>query len=253
VTSAETPQERRNRRERERYARDGRHGGSRATGGKRGRPPNSSYTAEELQQKRDARARKERDAEEARARVARAHRAQQHVQHVQHVQPAPHALTSPPSHWDTVVRASERTDIPHTQRTQHTRAPRVAASATSALRLPPPAMPPTQDRCTSCSATDDLQADMSAPHLRYCGGCWAWWRAQSAPRVQCAGMTRMRSQCRISSWDEHAGARPLWDGGRHCAHHRVPAGTVCAWCGGADDLNLDPSDGAWYCQGCWDQ
>ena len=133
---------------------------------------------------------------------------------------------------------------------------RIATVATQPRQRPPPhvmpaAMPPV--RCASCGATDELEADASQPRVRYCRGCWAWWRAQSEPRVQCAGMTRMRTQCRISSWDEHVGARPLWEGGTRCAHHLVPPGAACASCGGTGDLNMDPSDGAWYCRNCWDQ
>ena len=90
------------------------------------------------------------------------------------------------------------------------------------------------------------------------------------PFVRCAGVTRKREPCAITSWHDHAGAQPLRDGAQCCARHAdqaeqpaplanttgsyVPDGTLCTTCGGADDLSKDPSDvdGAWYCQHCWD-
>jgi hypothetical protein len=96
---------------------------------------------------------------------------------------------------------------------------------------------------------------------------------QACAFVRCAGVTRKRELCAITSWNDHAGAQPLRDGERYCARHTaqaeqpvtearhattgeyVPDGVVCASCGGSRELSKDPSDesGAWYCQRCWDE
>ena len=44
-----------------------------------------------------------------------------------------------------------------------------------------------------------------------------------------------------------------WEGGTRCASHLVPPSAACASCGGANDLNTDSSDSAWYGRNCWDQ
>ena len=141
---AEQKRRLRNRKERERYARDGRYGNSRPpTGRKRGRPPNSSYAAAELQQQ-ERLLQKDRGFDDQRPRrFMIAMSAPQHA-------PAP-------APWPAPV-APPQAPEPQAQR--------YLSAATAALCQ--------KETCWACGRrSTDGRVDLDDPERTwYCGPCW---------------------------------------------------------------------------------
>ena len=87
--------------------------------------------------------------------------------------------------------------------------------------------------------------------------------------MQCAGITKGRTTCRITSCHPHAGAQPLRDGEHFCKLHAAQATAAdwvscadklcapcadesCAACGVTEHLTPDPdADDVLYCDDCW--
>ena len=120
-------------------------------------------------------------------------------------------LPAPSAPLPPIVQPLQSTCDPRETEARQARSPVLQAEAVPrAAQMQPPC------RCDSCGATHDLEADPASgsrnQRVYYCRMCWAWWRAQGAARVQCAGVTDAGTRCRISSWDEHSDAQPLWEG-----------------------------------------
>lgn len=175
-------------------------------GRKRGRPPNSSYTAEELQQRRDARARAEREADE---RSNAAH-----------------------------LRAQQAKDADARDRGFAN-----AAAFHKALHW---AM------CSACGFSRSNQPDSGKCARATCNKAFGPFHASDVPPPPPPPPPPVRAQ--------QPYCEPFW-----CSAHQPSCTSIeehlrrltwCAWCGLAPPLvgalSVDRSDGAWYCQGCWD-
>lgn len=173
-------------------------------GRKRGRPPNSSYTAEELQQRRDARARAEREADER-------HRA---------------------AH----LRAQQAKDEDARDRGFAN-----AAAFRKALN---------SARCAACGCSRSNEPGSGICAMPHCGQAFGPFHASDVPPPPPTPPVRAQQPY----------CEPFW-----CSAHQPPCMSIeehrrrltwCAWCRLAPPLvgalSMDRSDGAWYCQGCWD-
>lgn len=192
-------------------------------GRKRGRPPNSSYTAEELQQRRDARERNERDAEQRRREEERAR----------------DDLRARELGFETVDAYGL-----HLRKCEKCRWANNEASGLLLLGLSHHAAQ--REAVRACAA--------SLPLAERTG--------RQPPRWFC--------KCNCSSFQQHelrrhrrAVAPPapapaptnLLDHGARPLRNSETEGQ-CAWCELAPPvvgvLTQDRTDGAWYCQSCWE-